>query len=364
MTQKAISWLTIAAVGFSAGTAVAAGTSFATPFVTRAEATMLLIQARVPEVPRSFINDFPDVKPGAWYENYVIAGVRLGLLQPDPVSKKLRPEEPVTRAEFVTMAVTMFNIDATNFTSTYADVPANAWYAPGAAVAQGYKLFPKDTDPKRFHGNVFLTHADVATAVKILTEADASARNDALAKPAASWYQMISTSMRRILFRHAAAPLRPITTITQPMVLLLPRPAPAGSAPEQIPALRREVLTLVNEIRDRAALPILSVHPALETSAQLYAKEMHDGGFFGHESPGGKTLSDRMRQSGYYNPFFIERYLLGENLAKGQRTATEVVSHWMESPSHRQAILNGTFTDAGVGVSAGVWVMHFGGKQN
>jgi uncharacterized protein YkwD len=374
ITQKVLLWLAVALFALSASRVFAADVVFKTPFVTRAEAVMLLLQARVATVPSALINDgaFSDVKEGSWYERYMIAGVRLGLVEPDPITKKLRPDEPVTRAEFLSMAVAMFDIDPTLFTPTYADVPPNYWYYGLAGVAQRYKLFPKDVDQKRLKGESMMTHGEVAYAVKTFVDADMTTFNDSLMRPASSWYQTISTSVQRMMNSlHGAPNGRPTTTVLQqPTVLLLPRPAPVGSKPEEIPALRAEVLKLVNEIRARALIPTLQRNGALEGSAQRYAEEMATKKFFGHVSPTGETLEDRMKLSGYYAPLFnkdclcIERFLLGENLAQGQHSATEVVANWMGSPSHRQAILNASFSDTGIGISGGVWVMHFGGKQN
>ena len=59
----------------------------------------------------------------------------------------------------------------------------------------------------------------------------------------------------------------------------------------------------------------------------------------------------------------IERWLIGENIASGQRTPQQVMDEWMRSKTHRDAILNAAFTEMGVGISSGIWVQHFGGKQ-
>jgi uncharacterized protein YkwD len=126
----------------------------------------------------------------------------------------------------------------------------------------------------------------------------------------------------------------------------------------------------VNAERSKRGLGILKRNPQLESSAQLYAKTMAAQGFFGHVSPSGETLKDRMQKSGFYQPFFqadcfcIARFVMGENLGKGQRTPFEVVRDWMQSTAHRETLLDAQFTDTGIGLSGGVWVEHFGGRQN
>jgi uncharacterized protein YkwD len=90
-------------------------------------------------------------------------------------------------------------------------------------------------------------------------------------------------------------------------------------------------------------------------------------GYFSHVSPAGQTLRDRIKTTGYYNRTFssecfcVKGYSLGENLARGPKTAEQAIKAWLKSPSHREAILNADYTDIGVGVSAGMWVQHFGG---
>ncbi len=145
---------------------------------------------------------------------------------------------------------------------------------------------------------------------------------------------------------------------------------PAGSSSTTLTSkLRLEVLKLVNAERAKSGLAGLRMNPTLQTSAQQYARDMAIDNFFGHISPSGETLKNRMEKSGYYRPFFqsdclcVARYLMGENLARGQKTAKEVVRDWLRSPGHREAMLNEDFTDTGIGIVAGVWVEHFGGKQ-
>lgn len=44
---------------------------------------------------------------------------------------------------------------------------------------------------------------------------------------------------------------------------------------------------------------------------------------------------------------------LGENLARGQERAAEVVRDWMDSPPHKENLLNPRFRRIGVGVAEG-----------
>lgn len=62
--------------------------------------------------------------------------------------------------------------------------------------------------------------------------------------------------------------------------------------------------------------------------------------------------------------FGIKYSYAGENIAAGQKTASQVMNSWMNSSGHRANILNKNFTQIGVGFYAGgsydtYWVQQF-----
>ena len=123
---------------------------------------------------------------------------------------------------------------------------------------------------------------------------------------------------------------------------------------------RAEILRLVNEKRVAAGLGTVTSNPTLEAQATQYACEMIHDDFFGHVSPStGSSLGSRAKEFGY------EFWIIGENLAAGQHSPAEAITAWMNSPCHRQNILNPAFTELGVGVRVGgdygiYWVQEFG----
>lgn len=79
------------------------------------------------------------------------------------------------------------------------------------------------------------------------------------------------------------------------------------------------------------------------------------GRFFAHVCPQGSTLRSRSRSAKYLNKS-VRDYALGENLAWGSgslSTPNSIVRSWMRSHGHREAILDGSFRDVGVGVAPG-----------
>lgn len=334
--------------------------AFQTSYVTRAEAVMLLLQARVPKIPMLQSNGkFPDVPAGIWYERYIVAAERLSILQAQPGTHRIRPEDPVTRADFISMGAKTFGINTALFSSTYSDVPTQAWYAQAAGMAQRLHLFPTDRDQTRFRPDAYMEHIEVAKAVELLTDATEHSGQWSGSAPSAS--EKISTTTEQFSL---IQPRGPSPTITPGIPAI-----PNTFDPAQLGKLRLQLLSSVNGERARLGLPLLKTNATLQRSAQLYAREMAQKSFFAHVSPTGETLKQRMENSGYYKAFYasecfcVGHYLMGETLARGQKTSREVVLDWMKSPSHRAAILNPDFSDTGIGIVAGVWVEHFAGRQ-
>ena len=96
-----------------------------------------------------------------------------------------------------------------------------------------------------------------------------------------------------------------------------------------------EVLMLTNEWRAKGyncdtmgvfgpAGPVVT-QPNLRCSSRLHALDMGQKGYFAHESQDGKTPFDRMMLAGYSG------FMMGENIAQGQTSPTQVVQGWLES---------------------------------
>jgi uncharacterized protein YkwD len=138
--------------------------------------------------------------------------------------------------------------------------------------------------------------------------------------------------------------------------------APDGKclAPEDPEVLADQVLQLVNLERTAAALPPVTRSHKLEKVAVEYACRMVEDGFFDHTDPiTGEGPGDRAIAAEY------EYFAVGENLAAGQPTAAEVMKVWMDSPAHRDNILDPRWVEIGIGVRSGgeysiYWVQEFG----
>jgi uncharacterized protein YkwD len=80
----------------------------------------------------------------------------------------------------------------------------------------------------------------------------------------------------------------------------------------------------------------------MTSAAYEHSQDIGVNGYFSHDTPSGVTPWTRMQNAGYTQP-------AAENIAEGYRTPQEVVNGWMNSPGHRQNILNCSYKAAGVG---------------
>ncbi|WP_433279734.1 CAP domain-containing protein [Pseudonocardia xinjiangensis] len=170
----------------------------------------------------------------------------------------------------------------------------------------------------------------------------------------------------------AAAPTAPVaapapapaSTAPLPTTTVAPAPPkPPAPATVAAPTTRREVLrapgpaeaviAATNAERKSAGCGALVRDARLTTAAQEHASDMASRRYLSHTDKDGDTFDERIRDAGYSSPG-------GENIARGQRTAAEVVQDWMESAGHRRNIEDCSFRTIGVGYAGDYWVQDFG----
>jgi len=96
-------------------------------------------------------------------------------------------------------------------------------------------------------------------------------------------------------------------------------------------------------------LGTLTTNALLTAAAQQKANDMAAKGYFAHNSPDGHTPWYWMDQVGYK---FI---YAGENLAVNFTDSSDVTQAWMNSPGHRENILNGHYTEIGIATAQGTY---------
>jgi uncharacterized protein YkwD len=131
---------------------------------------------------------------------------------------------------------------------------------------------------------------------------------------------------------------------------------PAAAAPAQTEGPAAEVITLTNARRADAGCGPVNAQAELTRAAQGHAQDMAANGYFDHTGQDGRAPWDRAGDEGYTGNG------VGENIAQGYQTPTDVVQGWMESQGHRENIENCGWTSIGVGYddASKTWVQVFG----
>ena len=125
-----------------------------------------------------------------------------------------------------------------------------------------------------------------------------------------------------------------------------PLPEPEPEPKDGLTADGRTMIQLVNKEREKMGLDPLLVNMSLVELARMKSQDMIDHDYFGHQSPTYGSPFDMMKSAG------IQYRTAGENLA-GAHTVEIAHHNLMNSPGHRQNILNSAFTHVGVGVVKG-----------
>lgn len=108
-----------------------------------------------------------------------------------------------------------------------------------------------------------------------------------------------------------------------------------------------DLLKDTNQKRQENGLSTLALNDQLSQAAKLKGENMFAEQYWAHTSPTGKTPWSFFNQVGY-------TYLYaGENLARDFADSAGVVDAWMNSPSHRENLLNSRYHEIGFAVVNG-----------
>jgi uncharacterized protein YkwD len=126
---------------------------------------------------------------------------------------------------------------------------------------------------------------------------------------------------------------------------------------------------LLAYLRKEAELPALQSHPSLRHSAIYKARRIAECRTFTH-NPCGDSLAEPFRRAQVSRR---GRWIVGEDLAWGKgraATARSILAHWLDSPTHREVLLDRQFGHVGLrrrrlrmkGAPRGavLWVAHVG----
>lgn len=165
----------------------------------------------------------------------------------------------------------------------------------------------------------------------------------------AGWYTRPSGDLNAVPVGGAAGGA-PSVAAPQPAA-----PVPAGDA--------GELLQRLNQTRCAQGLQPLVANPQLDAAAAQHTQDMVAHNFFSHTGSNGSHLAQRVSAQDY------AFRAVGENLAAGNSTAGPTFDQWMNSPGHRDNMLNPVFTEVGFAHMAGpgttyghYWAMVLGAR--
>ncbi|MBT2456297.1 CAP domain-containing protein [Streptomyces sp. ISL-86] len=141
-----------------------------------------------------------------------------------------------------------------------------------------------------------------------------------------------------------------------PVVTKQPAPQPPKTSAPPASGAAAAVLSLVNQERAAAGCPALTLNAKLTKAAQDHSADMAAHGTMSHTGSDGSDAGQRITRAGYTWSSY------GENVAYGYSTAEKVMEGWMNSPGHRQNILNCSFKEIGIGLAQpnSYWTQDFG----
>jgi uncharacterized protein YkwD len=114
------------------------------------------------------------------------------------------------------------------------------------------------------------------------------------------------------------------------------------------------MVNAINAYRKENNRLALTEDAILDQTAKDKACDMMNNHYFAHKDTDGNYSWDHVEKSGYH-------YLIvGENLSRGSTNDTKIMAALIDSPTHRQNLLNPEFEDVGIGRCGEFTVQQFG----
>lgn len=115
---------------------------------------------------------------------------------------------------------------------------------------------------------------------------------------------------------------------------------------------------LINDVRAENGVAIVIENTALNAAASAHAADMVANDYLAHTNLDGMTPGDRATAAGYDWDF------MAENIAQGYLTESSVVQAWMDSPGHRDNMVDPRPEEFGLGRDGSTWVLMLGSPDD
>jgi uncharacterized protein YkwD len=134
-----------------------------------------------------------------------------------------------------------------------------------------------------------------------------------------------------------------VTLIVLGVGLMLPARNAQGTLAYATNLSHQSLLDATNAQRQAHGDSSLSIEPRLNAAAQAKAEDMAKRNYWSHTTPEGNEPWYFVTNAGY------SYQKAGENLAFGFANSSETINGWMNSPSHRQNMLDNSYSEVGFG---------------
>ena len=124
------------------------------------------------------------------------------------------------------------------------------------------------------------------------------------------------------------------------------RARPSGTK-RLLSTLELDIVARINALRTTRGLRPLRVSRRLTAAASYHTRQMGELGFFEHESVNGAAFWRRIER---FYPAGRGYWSVGENLfyESPDTSASSAIREWMQSPPHRQNVLDREWQDIGI----------------
>ena len=130
------------------------------------------------------------------------------------------------------------------------------------------------------------------------------------------------------------------------------------SIPESGPLGHQSFALLLNDVRAENGVAVVMENGALSVAASAHATDMADNNYLAHTNLDGMTPGDRATAAGYDWDF------MAENIARGFVTESSVMQAWMNSPGHRDNMVDLRPQEFGLGRDGSTWVLMLGSPDD
>lgn len=115
----------------------------------------------------------------------------------------------------------------------------------------------------------------------------------------------------------------------------------------------KQIFDISNILRKNMERGKLKWNEKAQVAAKSHSEDMYKNKYFSHYAEDGSNLGNRLNKVG-------ANYLLaGENIAAQYPDAISAVHGWLNSPGHREVLLNKDYTELGVGVHEFYFTQNF-----